>query len=243
MDSFFGIGPLELVFIIIFALIFLGPQRLPGVLREGIKLLRKARELTDEVTSMVNNELGDLTKDIQELNPRHQLDKALNPPPKPKKPPKAAENPSSTTEGDPSPDPISPASAAAVAANATSASSPTPDAPQADDAPEQTTEDPPPPKPAAKDREAMSAAWTGKPAITRQPNPNAVARDSDGHTASPQDERPLAALEQDRPDREKRAAPGPVNGSQQKNGADHADTPQPETSQAETQSDEQGKGS
>jgi sec-independent protein translocase protein TatB len=74
MDSFFGIGVFELVFIIIFALIFLGPERLPGVLRQIIGVIRQVRDLTSDVTRQFNDEFGDLT----DLDPRRQIQKALN---------------------------------------------------------------------------------------------------------------------------------------------------------------------
>lgn len=74
MDSFFGIGPLELMFILIFALIFLGPERLPRVIREGALYLRKMRALTQEITQQLNDEFGDL----QELDPRHQINQIMN---------------------------------------------------------------------------------------------------------------------------------------------------------------------
>jgi sec-independent protein translocase protein TatB len=251
MDSFFGIGPFELVFIVIFALIFLGPERLPGVLREGIKLLRKAREVTNEVTSMVNDEFGDLTKDIRELDPRYQMQQALKPQPKPKKPKEDETKPATAkadaATADPPKEQISPASAAALAAKA-KADAPSPDGTGEEAAPEATgaadasaapamqEAEAKPDKPAANNREAMFAAWTGKPPITRQPNPNAVARNSEEQRS--QDKQPLAALEQDRPEREKRAAPAPANGTRKQNGAEEQGASQPEA-----QVEEQEKGS
>ncbi len=76
MDSFFGIGPMELVFILIFALIFLGPERLPQVLREVVVFLRKVRALSDEITSQLNQELGDL-QELRDLDPRRPLQDTL----------------------------------------------------------------------------------------------------------------------------------------------------------------------
>ncbi len=76
MDSFFGIGPMELVFILIFALIFLGPERLPQVLREVVIFLRKVRALSDEITSQINQELGDL-QELRDLDPRRPLQDTL----------------------------------------------------------------------------------------------------------------------------------------------------------------------
>jgi sec-independent protein translocase protein TatB len=81
MDSFFGIGFLELVFIIIFALIFLGPERLPQVLRDVINAIRKVRSMTSEITDQLNQEFGDLA----DLDPRRQIQKALSDDTKPQK--------------------------------------------------------------------------------------------------------------------------------------------------------------
>ena len=39
MNSFFGMGPMELFVILLITLIVLGPQRLPGTIREVMKYL------------------------------------------------------------------------------------------------------------------------------------------------------------------------------------------------------------
>jgi sec-independent protein translocase protein TatB len=83
MDSFLGIGILELVFIVIFALIFLGPERLPQVLRDVISAIRKVRSFSSEITQHLNEEFGDLA----ELDPRRQIQQALNEDPKSEKKP------------------------------------------------------------------------------------------------------------------------------------------------------------
>lgn len=69
MDGIFGIGPLELFFVAIIALIVLGPERLPGVLREIAKTIRRVREVTNEFTS----QFGDELKALDEINPRKIL--------------------------------------------------------------------------------------------------------------------------------------------------------------------------
>lgn len=101
MDSFFGIGPFELVFIVIFALIFLGPERLPQVLRQVIDVLRKVRSLTSDITQQLNEEFGDLA----ELDPRRQIQQALTDEPAKKKPAQTnkatATTPKSTTANKP----------------------------------------------------------------------------------------------------------------------------------------------
>ncbi len=56
--TLFGIGPLELVVILILALIFLGPEELPVVARKMAKLLRDLQALSTELTEQVREELG-----------------------------------------------------------------------------------------------------------------------------------------------------------------------------------------
>jgi sec-independent protein translocase protein TatB len=67
--SFFGIGFAELVFIMIIALIVLGPERLPGVIREVVKVVRHVRALFNELSS----EFGEEIKTLDELNPKRIL--------------------------------------------------------------------------------------------------------------------------------------------------------------------------
>lgn len=94
MDSFFGIGPMELVFILIFALIFLGPERLPHVIRDVVAFLRKVRAISDEITSQINEELGDL-QELRELDPTKPIQETLRSATQPRKPgpPKPAAKP------------------------------------------------------------------------------------------------------------------------------------------------------
>jgi Tat protein translocase TatB subunit len=93
MDSFFGIGVFELVFILIFALIFLGPERLPEVMRQVIGAIRQIRSLTSDITKQFNDEFGDLA----ELDPRRQIQQALKEDPAPKTPAKKTTPPKTTT--------------------------------------------------------------------------------------------------------------------------------------------------
>jgi sec-independent protein translocase protein TatB len=69
MDSFFGIGIGELFFIAVIALIVLGPERLPGALREVAKFMRTIRSMTNELTS----QFGDEIKALDDLNPQKIL--------------------------------------------------------------------------------------------------------------------------------------------------------------------------
>lgn len=105
MDGFFGIGILELFVIAILALIVLGPERLPGVMREGAKYIRALRKMTNEFTSQFSDEL----KALDELNPRKIFNEMTDPnQPEPGEKPKtqsakppAAKTPSSTTPAKP----------------------------------------------------------------------------------------------------------------------------------------------
>ena len=69
MDSFFGIGIPELFLIAIIALVVLGPERLPGAIREVAKVLRTVRNLTTELTSQFSDEM----KALDDINPRKLL--------------------------------------------------------------------------------------------------------------------------------------------------------------------------
>lgn len=75
MESFFGIGILELFFIAILALIIMGPERLPGVMREGANYIRKLRQMGNELTSQFSDELNAL----DELNPKRLFNEMTDP--------------------------------------------------------------------------------------------------------------------------------------------------------------------
>jgi Tat protein translocase TatB subunit len=75
MDGFFGIGLPELFLIAVIALIVLGPERLPGTLREIAKFLKQVRAVTSEFSSQFSEEL----KVLDDLNPRKLLNEATDP--------------------------------------------------------------------------------------------------------------------------------------------------------------------
>lgn len=75
MDSFFGIGLFELVMIAVVALIVLGPERLPGAMREVAKWMRQLRNLSSEFQSQFSEEF----KMLDELNPRRIINEAIDP--------------------------------------------------------------------------------------------------------------------------------------------------------------------
>ncbi len=129
MDSFLGIGIAELFFIAILALVILGPERLPGALREVAKVIRYVRNLTSELT----NQFGDEMKAFDDLNPQKILNEVLEDPEEKKKAAaKAAAAKAAAAK------PAAKTTPAAKPATHTPANTPTPPTPK-----------PPPPTPAA----------------------------------------------------------------------------------------------
>ena len=66
--NFFGLGLPEIVVIGVLALIFIGPQKLPGVIRDVMGFYRQVRSLGTEWREQVEREIGadlrDLTRDV-----------------------------------------------------------------------------------------------------------------------------------------------------------------------------------
>jgi len=75
MDSFFGIGLMELFLIAVIALIVLGPERLPGAMRSVANFMRQIREIGSEFTSQFSEEI----KMIEEMDPRRMINDVLDP--------------------------------------------------------------------------------------------------------------------------------------------------------------------
>lgn len=63
--NIFGVGPMELLLVLILALIFLGPEELPTVARTLGKLVRDLQKLSADFTEQVKTELG---PELEELN-------------------------------------------------------------------------------------------------------------------------------------------------------------------------------
>ena len=77
MDSFFGIGLFELMLIAIIALVVMGPERLPGAMREMAKYMRQLRQISGEFQSQFSEEL----QMLDELNPKRIINDAIKPAP------------------------------------------------------------------------------------------------------------------------------------------------------------------
>lgn len=63
-SSFFGVGPFELLLIAILALIFIGPQRLPGVISQVMGTIRDLRGYADEIQAELKGEFSELQGEL-----------------------------------------------------------------------------------------------------------------------------------------------------------------------------------
>ncbi len=81
--DFFGIGPWEILLILVIALIVVGPGKLPGIARTLGKTMRAIRKASAELTTAVSKELEAAEKSEQACRraerrprPQRQLDRA-----------------------------------------------------------------------------------------------------------------------------------------------------------------------
>ncbi len=63
-SSFFGVGPFELLLIAVLALIFIGPQRLPGVISQVMSIIRDLRGYADEIQAELKGEFSELQGEL-----------------------------------------------------------------------------------------------------------------------------------------------------------------------------------
>ena len=125
MDGFFGIGLLELFLIAILALVVLGPERLPGAMRQIAGYIREIRRMGNELTSQFSDEL----QVLDELNPKRLIDEITDPNYEEKKA-KSGAKPTAQAAPKPAPKPAAktpakpPATAVATAAAAATAAAP-----------------------------------------------------------------------------------------------------------------------
>ena len=81
----FGLGPAELIVIVIAGLLIFGPDKLPKVAADVGRVLRQMRRMADDVRNDLKDELGDSIGDLdlKSFTPRglvqkHLLDPALD---------------------------------------------------------------------------------------------------------------------------------------------------------------------
>ncbi|MDQ0992900.1 sec-independent translocase [Streptomyces sp. V3I7] len=76
---FNDIGPLELVTIIVLAVLVFGPDKLPKVIQDTMRTIRKIREFSESAKHDIRSELGPDFKDFEfeDLNPKTFLRKQM----------------------------------------------------------------------------------------------------------------------------------------------------------------------
>ncbi|WP_416486185.1 sec-independent translocase [Streptomyces sp. CL12] len=76
---FNDIGPMELLTIIVIAVLVFGPDKLPKVIQDVTRTIRKIREFSESAKQDIRSELGPEFKDFdfEDLNPKTLLRKQL----------------------------------------------------------------------------------------------------------------------------------------------------------------------
>ncbi|MFG2963867.1 MULTISPECIES: sec-independent translocase [unclassified Streptomyces] len=77
---FNDIGPLELVTIIVLAVLVFGPDKLPKVIQDVMRTIRKIREFSESAKADIRQELGPEFKDFEfeDLNPKTFIRKHID---------------------------------------------------------------------------------------------------------------------------------------------------------------------
>ncbi|EST32393.1 sec-independent translocase [Streptomyces roseochromogenus] len=77
---FNDIGPLELVTIVVIAVLVFGPDKLPKVIQDVTRTIRKIREFSESAKQDIRSELGPEFKDFEfeDLNPKTFIRKQLD---------------------------------------------------------------------------------------------------------------------------------------------------------------------
>ena len=65
--DFLGIGPLEIALVVLIAFIVLGPERIPGAMRQLGTWIRELREMANNITRDYNADIQQLTGEITAL--------------------------------------------------------------------------------------------------------------------------------------------------------------------------------
>ncbi|MDN3271790.1 sec-independent translocase [Streptomyces sp. MA15] len=77
---FNDIGPLELVTLIVLAVLIFGPEKLPKVIQDVSRTIRKIRDFSESAKQDIRQELGPEFKDFEfeDLNPKTYIRKQLD---------------------------------------------------------------------------------------------------------------------------------------------------------------------
>jgi len=77
---FNDIGALELVALVVLAVLIFGPDKLPKVIQDATRFIRKIREFSESAKHDIRSELGPEFKDFdfEDLNPKTFIRKQLN---------------------------------------------------------------------------------------------------------------------------------------------------------------------
>ncbi|MEU5341874.1 MULTISPECIES: sec-independent translocase [unclassified Streptomyces] len=77
---FNDIGPLELVTLVVLAVLVFGPEKLPKMIQDVTRTIRKIREFSESAKADIREELGPEFKDFEfeDLNPKTYLRKQLD---------------------------------------------------------------------------------------------------------------------------------------------------------------------
>ena len=77
---FNDIGPLELVALVVLAVLVFGPDKLPKVIQDVMRTIRKIREFSESAKADIREELGPGFKDFEfeDLNPKTFIRKQLD---------------------------------------------------------------------------------------------------------------------------------------------------------------------
>ncbi|MEW2162445.1 sec-independent translocase [Streptomyces sp. NPDC007084] len=77
---FNDIGPLELVTLVVLAVLVFGPDKLPKMIQDVTRTIRKIREFSESAKADIRDELGPEFKDFEfeDLNPKAFLRKQLD---------------------------------------------------------------------------------------------------------------------------------------------------------------------
>jgi len=77
---FNDIGPLELVTLVVLAVLVFGPEKLPKMIQDVTRTIRKIREFSESAKADIRDELGPEFKDFEfeDLNPKTFIRKRLD---------------------------------------------------------------------------------------------------------------------------------------------------------------------